>query len=214
MNPLPNSLLVAFAAILALGLTHKPEPPMKDKTLVAWVKLANLTQRGGSVLTIEDGKDHFDGIVFGEIYPGKWMAGSDLYTRTNQSQNQSPTETTANTLIQLAITYRDREVTLYRNGEVIDHHTMNGEPQTFGEHSRVTIGLRHHRATDQAHFAGSIDDARIYSQALSPNQINGLRPNEPSMIKPWAWWTFNDKAAKDQTGRFKRVELSNTKIDN
>jgi hypothetical protein len=36
-----------------------------DKTLVSWVCLANLTQQGGSALTIQRG-DQFDGIVFGE----------------------------------------------------------------------------------------------------------------------------------------------------
>ena len=46
---------------------------LKDKTLVAWVAPANLAQRGGSVLTLEDQQDHFDGIVFGEIAPAKWM---------------------------------------------------------------------------------------------------------------------------------------------
>ena len=186
---------------------------MTDKTLVAWVTLANLTQRGGSALTIEDGKDHFDGIVFGEIAPGKWMAGSDFYARTTQNQSDTPTETATNTLIQVAITYQGREVTLYRNGQQIEHHTMNGEPQPFGEHSRVTIGLRHRRATDHARFAGSIDDARIYAQALTADQLKSLKPNEPSTIKPWAWWTFTNKSAIDLTGRFKRIEITNAKVE-
>ena len=62
-----------------------------DKTLVAWVAPANLTQRGGSVLTIQQG-DQFDGIVFGERVPGKWMAGSDFYRRTPAQQDAYPLE--------------------------------------------------------------------------------------------------------------------------
>ena len=47
---------------------------LKDKTLVVWAAPANLTQRAGSALTIDDEQSHFDGIVFGEITPRKWMA--------------------------------------------------------------------------------------------------------------------------------------------
>ena len=31
----------------------------------------------GSALTIDDGQSHFDGIVFAELAPRKWMPGSD-----------------------------------------------------------------------------------------------------------------------------------------
>ena len=49
-----------------------------DKTLVSWVSLDNLTQRGGSVLTIQY-QDKFDAIVFGEKHPVRWMAGSNFF---------------------------------------------------------------------------------------------------------------------------------------
>ena len=60
---------------------------LKAKTLEAWVMLDNLTQRGGSVLTLEDSQSHFDGIVFGELAPGRWMAGSDFLRRTRRDQD-------------------------------------------------------------------------------------------------------------------------------
>ncbi|HOH31321.1 MAG TPA: hypothetical protein PLC40_16705, partial [Candidatus Hydrogenedentes bacterium] len=61
----------------ALSACADTTPLIQDKTLVAWVTPANLTQRGGSVLTIEKSGGVFDAIVFGEIAPGKWMAGSN-----------------------------------------------------------------------------------------------------------------------------------------
>ena len=67
--------------------------PLKDKTLVAWVSPANLTQRGGSVLTIDDVRSHFDGIVFGELAERRWMAGSDTFRRTHREQGPWPEET-------------------------------------------------------------------------------------------------------------------------
>ena len=54
-------------------------PRVNDKTLVAWVAPADLVQRGGSALTIQDSQTHFDGIVLGELSPAKWMPGSDAY---------------------------------------------------------------------------------------------------------------------------------------
>ena len=46
-----------------------------DKTLVAWVTPGNLTQCGGSALTVEKSSGVFDAIVLGELAPAKWMAG-------------------------------------------------------------------------------------------------------------------------------------------
>lgn len=60
--------------------------PLLDKTLVAWVTLDNMTQRGGSVLTIQSA-DKFDAIVFGERKQGSWMAGSDGLRRTEKTQD-------------------------------------------------------------------------------------------------------------------------------
>ena len=46
-----------LAATLNLPAARGAEkPPIADKTLVAWVAPANLAQRGGSVLTLEEGR--------------------------------------------------------------------------------------------------------------------------------------------------------------
>jgi len=46
--------LVIGAAMLAVCCANAAQT---DKTLVSWVTLANTTQRGGSVLTIQSGAD-------------------------------------------------------------------------------------------------------------------------------------------------------------
>ncbi|MEI7986413.1 MAG: LamG-like jellyroll fold domain-containing protein [Armatimonadota bacterium] len=196
--------------VLACELWLGTAPDLVDKTLVVWVAPAEQQKRGGSALTIDDGRDHFDGIVFGELAPQKWFAGSDYWRRSYKDQSRISEETAdRNTFVQVAITYAGKEVSLYRNGVLLEHHRIESEPQAFGHSSRINIGLRHPRAGDGAHFAGAIDDARVYSQALTIDQLNQLQPNKPSLIKPWAWWKFNDEAGKDQTGRFRFPVLKN-----
>ena len=178
-----------------------------DKTLVVWASPANLTQRGGSALTIDDRKSHFDAIVFGEIAPSRWMAGSDFYRRTMREQDAVPAETVgADTVVQIAIVYRGNEVTLYRNGQPYSQHEIQ-EPQRFDSDSAVVIGLRHLESEDGACFAGAIDDARIYNVALTAQQIGQLSPNQPSEPKPIAWWNFENGKPEDVLGAFPAGKL-------
>lgn len=203
--------LLGLVLLLVSGFAGAADEPstLKDKTLVVWVAPANSTQRGGSVLTIEDGKDHFDAIVFAELAPAKWMAGSDFFRRTLKDQAPVPAETAdPNTLVQVAIVYSGRSITVYRNGQKYSQHTMADSPQEFGPLTTVGIGKRHRRQTNDTRFAGAIDDARIYSQALSAEQIAALKPNVASEVEPWAWWTFDDNEAKDRMGRFLVAQLT------
>ncbi len=205
MKQKPKLLLVALLA--AVGVAQAES--LQDKTLVAWVTPSNLTQRGGSVLTIDDGKKHFDGIVFGEVTPAKWMAGSDYWKRTEKNQDAWPAETVPSP-VQIAIVYHGNEVTTYRDGKEYSRHTIK-EPLTFGPGSVIVIGPRHPGSKDC--FAGAVDDARIYDGALTAEQIVALKPNEPSDPEPWAWWTFDD--AKDRTGRFSASQtVSGAKLEN
>ena len=68
--------------------------PLLDKTLVAWVYVTDTNQQGGSVLTVMEG-EAFDAVVFGERQPGRWMAGSDFFRRTQTMEEQAryPNET-------------------------------------------------------------------------------------------------------------------------
>jgi sucrose-6-phosphate hydrolase SacC (GH32 family) len=170
-----------------------------DKTLVAWIVPANLTQRGGSVLSIEKSQGVFDAIVFGELAPSKWMAGSNGFVRTKKEQETFPAETAGSeTLVQIAIVYRGNEITLYRNGaKYADYAAADAE--RFGGDSIVLMGLRHLGASpENRFFTGSIDDARIYGVALDAGEIAALEPNQPSDPKPLAWWDFEDGRAVDR----------------
>ncbi|MBM3860561.1 MAG: DUF1080 domain-containing protein, partial [Verrucomicrobia bacterium] len=175
--------------------------PGGDKTLVAWVSPANLSQQGGSALTIQSG-DQFDAIVFGERAQAKWMAGSDRYKRTQKDQNANAAETAGpDTLVQMAIVYEGNNVRIYRNGAPYAAYTAeNIELLNIPNHIAV-FGLRH-IGTRSGTFAGTIEDARIYRRALTAAEIQSLKPNVASDIKPLAWWDFEGNTVKDRAGRF------------
>jgi beta-fructofuranosidase len=214
LESFPLALVLASVigqpAIAAENSNPKTPAVLHDKTLVAWVAPASLDQRGGTVLTIDDGQSHFDGIIFGEIEPKKWMAGSDFLNRTSKEQKNWPEETaTASDFVQMAIVYRDREVTIYRNGSSYAKYTMANAPRAFGPSAVVLFGKRHlDTQQGERFFVGKIKDARIYDKPLDAETIAGLRPGEVSgELKPWAWWSFGDEGLREKTGRFTDIHL-------
>lgn len=174
-----------------------------DKTLVAWVLPANTTQRGGSVLTIQNGSGQFDAVVLGELETGRWMAGSEFFRRTYRDQKAWPAEPAGpGTLAQVAITYRGREVSLFRDGHAYARYTMETDPARFDQASLALLGLRHLEVAGGGTFLGQIADARIYPFALDVATLGTLRPDQPGGPRPLAWWTFEDGTASDRMGAF------------
>ena len=170
-----------------------------DKTFVVWTTPQNLTQRGGSVLTLDDGHGHFDGIVFAELAAKKWMAGSELFKRSSRDQDGVREETAdSDTQVQVAIVYHGTDVTIFRNGQLYSQHTIP-EPQAFDRESVIVMGPRHLGNRD--FYAGLIDDARIYDKALTREQVAQLEPNEPSQPPPVAWWHFENASRRRRDGR-------------
>lgn len=201
--------LCFIADPIAAALELSPAlPPITDKTLVVWCTLDQLDQRGGSVLTLEK-DEQFDGLVFGEVAPREWMAGSNNLLRTPQDQSGAKRESaSADVLVQVAAVYEDNTVNLYRDGELLHHYTIE-ETVTFTSGSTILIGLRH-RASERwenSHFDGSVEDARLYDVPLSGEQIAALRPNDKGDIPPLGLWTFENGSTRDEMGNFPPGEL-------
>ena len=182
---------------------------LTDKTLVAWISLESLTQKGGSVLTLEQSRGTFDALVFGEIKPARWMAGSNVFARTQRDQENYPTETAEpGTLVQMALVYKGKQITLYRNGKLYARYDMASDPVSFTSDTLVLLGRRHLDAHNPCFFAGSIDDARIYSQPLDAKTISSLKPNVLTGPQPLAWWSFANGRAEDLMKTFPGAYLA------
>ncbi len=147
-----------------------------EKTLEAWVSLANLDQRGGGVISLQT-KDGgvFDAIVFGEKQPKKWIAGSNGFQRTvniaGPEESARPGE-----LVHLAVVYSaDNRIAIYRNGvpygDPYQPAGANAGLRTFaaGE-SHVLLGMRH-TGGGTPFVAGEIAEARLYDKALSTADV-------------------------------------------
>ena len=157
------------------GAFFKTAPLPRDineKTLEAWISLADLEQGGGAPISIEsaDGRV-FDAIVFAERQPRKWMAGSEGYARTRDLD--VPDESAPpGTLVHLAIVYRaDKTIALFRNGDPLGKPYPAPTLQTFkAGDAHVLLGLRH-RGGARAGFVGEISQAALYDRALSDAEI-------------------------------------------
>ncbi len=171
-----------------------------DKTLVAWVTLADKTVRSGSILTIQSGSQ-FDGIVFAERDAGKWMAGSEYFRRTQNAQKKTPKESASNrTRVQMAIVYEGNRISIYRNAKLYASYEAENIDLLNRKSNIAVFGLRH--IGGNGSIAGSIEDARIYNKSLSVDEIKSLEPNKPSASKPYAWWDFEGDKVVDRAGRY------------
>jgi len=179
-----------------------------DKTLVAWVRLANAEQQGGSALTLFDEDEHFDAIVFGEVERGRWMAGSDFLRRTPRDQASYPVEVAGpGDLVQMAVTYKGQTVSICRNSAPYASYPIEAV-QPFGLDATVLIGLRYLGGMGAiGPLAGEVEEARIYDVALSRQQIAGLRLGIGSHPRPFGWWTFDDGSTTDLVGNFPEGQL-------
>ena len=246
-----------------------PVFPLRDKTLVAWVRPSadkdkdKDLNRGGSALTLGQG-DWWDGIVLGELAPGKWMPGSEFSHRTASAKDQSawPIEPAfaidsssgtnsgngkgvgngggsgrgsdgANEeWIQMALVHLGRTITLLRNGKEVAHYDAAELPPSYTAGAYVCFGHRHRGAGSKetpGYFKGRIKDARIYSRAMTAEEIASLKPGElkANGVKksakgtkagaqaeaeaeaPWAWWSFSSTEAgvQEKMGVFKISKL-------
>lgn len=209
MNP-ASSLLLGLA-LLAPAADPPPRTPIRDKTLVAWVRPdAPRDQRGVGLLTLENLPGVFDAIVLGELQPGRWMAGSDFFRRTQPAANQAanPEEQAApGTPLQIAVAYSGRTVTVYRDAAPYARYEMPSEPVAFDTGSLVLMGLRHYEIQGSETFRGAIDDARIYASALDAPTLAALKPDAPDGPRPLAWWTFDEPQPRDRIGSFPNARL-------
>lgn len=146
---------------------------LKAKTLEVWVQLANTSQKGAGVMTVQtpDGRV-FDSIVFAERRDRQWLAGSDHHRRSLDFGGLAETEATRRP-VHLAVVYQEDGTILgYRDGVPYGKPYAHGGLQEFekGE-TVVSFGVRHLPPVGNRRMHGRILQARLYDRALSPAEV-------------------------------------------
>lgn len=175
-EPHGEARLEGGALVLAGPAAYVSTSPLPiaitEKTLEAWVRIEERDQRGGAVISLEtlDG-GRFDAIVYGEIEPQHWMAGSDGFRRTQSFQAPAESASPAD-VIHVAITYSaDGRVTGYRQGQPYGQpYRTTVETFRAGE-THLTFGLRHRPVAPGRLLTGQILQARLYDVVLSPEEV-------------------------------------------
>jgi len=149
------------------------EKALTEKTLAARVRLADLQQRGGAVVSLQrlDGSV-FDAIVFGEQEPRRWMAGSDSFRRTQSFQATDETAAESE-FVHVAIAWHaDGTIAGYRNGQPYGQPYRASPPVSFepGE-AQLLFGLRHSPPGGNRFLTGAIDRAELYDRALDAAEV-------------------------------------------
>ncbi|MER2996592.1 beta strand repeat-containing protein, partial [Pontibacter populi] len=151
-----------------------------SKTLVSYVSINNLNVRSGSAMTIDRiATDEFDGIVYAENQPNKWMNGSSIARRTIDL-TPGFAETVPNQLVMIAITYENVadskvQITLYRNGVSIGSYLANNATSWSAGNAEIIFGARHFNSnTVIGGIDAKIDEAMIFNRALSASEIVSL----------------------------------------
>lgn len=160
---------------------------LKEKTLSAWLKLADFDQHGGGVIGIQslDGSV-FDSITYAEKNPSQWMAGSNFYLRTRPFHGPKEQDAVSN-WVHIAISYAsDGTITAYRNGLPYGKAYKSEKVASFasGEY-QVILGIRHLPAGGDRHLSGRIQKAQLFDRALTPAEIAASYEANGQGISEW-----------------------------
>lgn len=147
--------------------------PLAAKTLEAVVRLDDLGQQGGGVLSIQNRSGEvFDAIVFGEQAPGQWLAGSNFFKRTQDLRGVRESEATTEPVHLMMVYGANGEIACYRNGEPYGT-SYKTELQTFAANDAVVlVGLRHGDALGgNRSLRGRVSEIRVYDRALDDVEV-------------------------------------------
>lgn len=143
-----------------------------EKTFEAWLTTSNLEQRAGGIVGIEQITSHaFDSVVFAEKQRRKWLAGSNNFKRTEQTEGDEEASG-KDELIHIALSYSaDGTIAVFNNGKPYGKPFRKDVLHVYpAGDNRILLGLRHSNAGN-GFFEGKIHEARLYTRALSAEDI-------------------------------------------
>jgi len=173
------------------------------RTLMAWVRLDNLKQRGGGVVSLQsaDGAA-FDALVFGEREPGRWMAGSENFARYQSFRGPEETEADRRAVCVAVVYAADGTVSAYRDGKPYGRPYNAGPPVTFpAGGARVVFGMRNGTTPgDNRMLAGNLLRAAVFDRALGPDEVTAAAAGVPTTDEVVALLSPADRDERSRLG--------------
>lgn len=164
---------------------------LTEKTIYARAFVNDINVRGGALISvIQSNNSDFDGIVMGELQPGKLLAGSGNWCRTGTMENSIFSNAQE---VQIAITYKQVTpqsftITVYMNGAKL--YAFENKPGQIkgtqcGANPKiptftnpvVLIGARHligNTINPEGSVSVTMEEARIYNISLSEADARAL----------------------------------------
>jgi autotransporter-associated beta strand protein len=157
-----------------------------NKTLVAWFTLTNAGDNSpdGGPLSVGNTDSPFDSIVYGELTAGQWMNGSDNGNRTPANNGGAGETLSEPNQIMISITYDStaaNKIKIYRNGVLYAEHNK-GSLISHAAGVKVLIGPRAWSGWNDGYMNGYVDEARIYSGAISAADIQAMYAAGPNAV--------------------------------
>ncbi len=139
---------------------------VKDNfTVMAWVKPEHSTKAMHILSTREGGDQTFDmQLTGGNKIHGDIGAGTSWDTNNADADYKY----NINQWLHVAYVVSPRAYKIYANGKEVGGGVLTKDPVLLGATHYITIGKN---ATENTYFKGSIDEVRIYSQALTEADI-------------------------------------------
>lgn len=179
-------------------------PKMPEHTLVVWAKPDDSRQVRSGVFGVFEGMERL-GIVFDR---GEWLVGGTEGNVVSKKEFRRDKEETVQAKpVQIAMSVRGREVSLFRDGSLSGIYEIKKPLAVGGKTSALIGALRHDgRNVATGQFRGEIFEARIYDKVLSGAELSKLRRGETGSLCPKAWWNFAE-GTKDVCGNLPDGDL-------
>ena len=145
-----------------------------EKTLEVRVLLKTLQQAGGGAISLQtrDG-NVFDAIVYGELEPARWMAGSEGFQRTLSFRGLAEDRADQEAVVITQVYQADGTVLAYRNGQPYGNPIRKEAAVKYAAgQAQILFGLRHGTEIGgNRMLTGTILSAKLYDKALTPEEV-------------------------------------------
>ncbi|MGJ7906669.1 LamG domain-containing protein [Actinopolyspora sp. H202] len=175
-------------------------PTNASFAVAAWLKPAAVD--GTAHTAVSQGGEVVSGFRLQVTADGNWcfrMAGSDVAGGGSEQASALSDSTVATRQWTHVVGVHDeraKEIKLYVNGSLVSTRPYNGGVDTDGE---LAIGRAKNDGTDSQHWAGTIDEVRVYDRVLTEAEIRSRVESDDVRTGHWRFETKDNTTSVPNT---------------